>query len=58
MRDVSNTVLVGFDYSKADATPILIVGRKNPGRPVDIIKMLQGQEAADLWGKLTITEDK
>ena len=58
MKDVNNTVLVGFDYSKEDANPILIVGRKYEGKPVEIIKMFQGKEAVELWGKLTITEEK
>lgn len=58
MNDVSNTVLVGFDYSKDDASAVLIVGKRSEGNPINIINMFQGQEAIDLWAKLTIMEGK
>lgn len=48
----TDTVLVCFDYTRGKDKGILIVGRKNPRRAIDIINAFQGEEAEELYNKL------
>lgn len=55
----SDTILVGWDYSKGNETSVLIVGRKRMNQSVEIINAFQGKEAEELYQKLvTVKEDK
>lgn len=53
---VNETVLVGIDIS-SDDTAVLIVGRKNPKEGVKIINAFQGEEAIELYKKLTVRKE-
>lgn len=54
-----DTFLVGFDYSNGKDKGVLIVGKKKPNsrQAVDVINAFQGQEALELYEKLTIKKD-
>ena len=51
------SLLVGYDVTTGPDgdTSVLIVGRKK-GRTLDIINAFQGEEADDIWKKLTETK--
>lgn len=47
-----DVLLVSFDdFSNDD--PILIIGRKGEGDPINIVNALQGEEALELYKKIT-----
>ena len=50
---LSDTVLVSFDRESPSFDPILIVGRKRKNQSVEIINAFQGDEATELYTKLT-----
>lgn len=52
MKNKSDTILVSFDYAHGDI-PVLIVGRKDK-REIDIINAFKGDEATELYQKLTM----
>ena len=52
MRTTSS-IIVSYDASENGDEPILLVGKKNPNKPIKIINAFQGKEARDLWKKLT-----
>lgn len=52
MRTTSS-IIVSYDVSENGDEPILLVGKKNPNKPIKIINAFQGKEAKDLWKKLT-----
>ena len=54
---VSDTLLVGVDFTNGPDADVLIVGRKKEGEAIDIVNSFQGQEARDLYAKL-ITKKK
>lgn len=54
---ISDTLLVGVDFSNGPDADVLIVGRKKEGEAIDIVNAFQGQEARDLYAKL-ITQKK
>lgn len=47
-----DVLLVSFDDFSNDS-PILIIGRKSEENPINIINALQGEEALELYKKLT-----
>lgn len=55
MKPFTDCILVSFDNSTADKE-ILIVGRKKPREAVDIINAFEGEEALELYKKLTTKE--
>lgn len=56
--DITNSVIVGFDYKKDSDNAVLIVGQKNPNMSISIINAFQGEEAKQLWEKLTTRKEK
>lgn len=48
-----DVLLVSYDDFHNDA-PLLIIGRKEEGEMLKIINALQGNEATELYNKLTI----
>lgn len=54
----SGSVIVSWDFSNGKDNDILLVGKKNPGKPVEIINAFQGKEAEDLYKKLTTVKRK
>lgn len=51
----TGSVIVAFDH-KDGGEAILLVGQKNPTQDVAIINAFQGEEAKELWKKLTTKE--
>lgn len=49
----TDSVIVGYDYNEPTDNAVLIVGKKPPDNSVDIINAFQGEEAKELWAKLT-----
>ena len=52
---VTDSILVSVDFDmKGDPdTAVLIVGKKKKGGAIDILNAFQGDEAMELWNKLT-----
>ena len=50
---LSDTVLVSFNRESPTSDPILIVGRKRKNKSVEIINAFQGDEAVELYNRLT-----
>lgn len=52
---VTDSILVSvdFDLPEGPDTAVLIVGKKKKGEAVDILNAFQGEEAIELWNKLT-----
>lgn len=47
------TILVSFNPTDKVESAILLVGEQKIGKPVDIINAFQGEEAVELYNKLT-----
>lgn len=56
MEKTSGSLIVGFDSSAGKNGTVLIVGRKKPREAVDIINAFEGEEALELYRKLTAKE--
>ena len=56
--DTTSSVIVAFDHKEDSDTAVLIVGRKNPKMDIQIINAFEGDEAKELWKKLTTRGDK
>ena len=57
MRTTSS-IIVSYDTSENGDETILLVGKKNPNETIKIINAFQGEEARDLWQKLTERNEK
>lgn len=57
MAKISEAIVVSIDYNESDGTGVLIVGRKRGKGPVEIINAFQGQEALDIYKKLTTVKE-
>lgn len=53
MTDVGS-VIVSWDFSNGKDAGVLLVGKQEPGKPVQIVNAFQGEEAEKLMKKLTI----
>ena len=53
MSGTTDTILIGYDASPDDLNQVLIVGRKRPNESVEIINAFQGEEAEELYKRLT-----
>lgn len=49
----TDTVLVSFDFTHGVDNSVLVVGRQLPRHSAEIINAFQGEEAYELWKKLT-----
>lgn len=52
-----DTILIGVDFANNDSTGVLIVGRKRMNQSVEIINAFQGEEAEELYKRLTTKKD-
>lgn len=50
---INESVIVSVDFTNGEDVGVLIVGRQKNGK-VEIINAFQGQEAVELYKKLTI----
>lgn len=57
LKNKADTFLVSFDYRHGDI-PVLIVGRRGKEKEIDIINAFQGEEAEELYRKLTTNQRK
>lgn len=48
----TGSVIVSWDFSKKDYC-IMLVGIKKPNQMVEVVNMIKGSEAVDLYHKLT-----
>ena len=55
--EITDTILVGVDFSHGRDVGVLIVGRKRPNQSVEIINAFQGAEAEELYSKLVTKKE-
>ena len=53
MESASGALIVSWDFSNAPDKHILIVGSKTPKQDIEIINAFQGEEAHEIYEKLT-----
>ena len=53
-----DSILVSYDDTNGLDKTILLVGRKRPNLSVEIINAFQGDEARELWRRLTVKKEK
>ena len=53
MKNLTTSLIIGFDYNEDKDNAVLIVGSKTPDKDVEIINAFQGDEAKELYEKLT-----
>lgn len=58
MKSITDTILVSIDLSRNNENAVLVVGRKKPREAVDIINAFEGEEALELYKKLTTPKAK
>lgn len=58
VMNITDTVLVSYDYNAGKDNAVLIVGRKRPNQSVEIINAFQGEEAKELYKKLITKKEK
>jgi len=56
-NQIVDTILIGANFEHGIETGVLIVGRKMNGQQMDVINAFQGQEAMDIYNKLTTKKD-
>ena len=54
--NITTSILVGYNHSTDSDNAVLVVGQKGPNDSVNIINAFSGDEATELWNKLTIKE--
>ena len=52
------SLLVGYDDTHGKDSAVLIIGKKLPRGTLDIINAFQGEEATELYKKLTTKKEK
>lgn len=55
---VSESLIVGVDISENGDTAVLIVGKKQPGKAIEIVNAFQEEEAIELYMKLITEKEK
>lgn len=55
---MARSIIVSYENTNGVDTSVLIVGEKQPGDAIEIINAFQGNEAAELWRKLTVRKEK
>ena len=55
---MARAVVVSYEGAYGLDTSVLIVGEKQPGDATKIINAFQGEEATELWKKLTVKKEK
>lgn len=50
---MTTSVIISVDMQNNRDETIMIVGHKDPNKSVTILNAFQGQEALDIWKKLT-----
>ena len=58
MIDITQSVIVAFDYKADKDHAILLVGQKSPKIDIQIVNAFEGDETKELWEKLTNKKEK
>lgn len=53
--NLSGALIVSYDFSNGKDKAILLVGKKKPGKDVEVINAFQGKEAEDMKKALRST---
>lgn len=51
--DLIDSLIIGYDFTNGKDKEILIVGRKRMNQSVEIINAFQGEEAKEIYNRLT-----
>ena len=54
---MTKSVIVSIDIPDNNNEPVMIVGRKDPNKPAEILNAIQSQEALDIWKTLVGVRD-
>lgn len=57
MESLNDTLLVSIDIREGESA-LMLVGRKRKGEMLEIINTVQGEEAKDIYNKLTTKKEK
>lgn len=58
MQNITESLLIGFDYSNEKDNTVLIVGKRNPDKQqIEIINAFQGDEARNCYGNVNDPDD-
>lgn len=57
MEPLNDTLLVSIDIREGGSA-LMLVGRKRKGEMLEIINTVQGEEAKDIYNKLTTKKEK
>ena len=55
---MAESILVAFETVDGKDKDILIIGKKHPNKPTEVINAFMGEEAIELWNRLTIKKDE
>lgn len=58
MTKTTESLIIGFDFNHETDTGVLIVARKRPNETFDVINAFQGEEARELFERLTKVNKK
>lgn len=50
--NICGSLLVGYSFNSDGGNPVLIVGKKDPRKAVEVINAFDGDEAVELYKKL------
>ena len=56
-KPITETVLLSYT-EPVGGTPLLIIGKKDRGKPIQVINAFQGDEAKELYTKLIMKHGK
>lgn len=57
MNSLNDTLLVSIDIREGGSA-LMLVGRKRKGEMLEIINTVQGEEAKDIYNRLTTKKEK
>lgn len=57
MESLNDTLLVSIDIREGGSA-LMLVGRKRKGEMLEIINTVQGEEAKDIYNRLTTKKEK
>lgn len=52
MKPTIGSFIVAWDFTNGEDKSVLLVGKKRPGQPVEIVNAFQGEEAEEIYKKL------
>lgn len=58
MLPTTDSLIIGFDFSHGEDVGVLIVGRKKISQSIEIINAFQGEEAKEIYERLTTIKSR